>query len=254
MFMLPSGPYKREKLIPRRDTMDDVVWEAIKPGKIQLGSENRTVIFGGIGPKHEVEINYEYEISKYPVKRDLCDKLIADGCNIASESEWFLALRQNKIFGENITEELSDRIANSYWGKICDGSAFIASDWIYRVGRRWRGHKSKEIRIEKSASKSEYYRLIKNKRLKENIEKKAALPHSSDKKRLLMQEILICITVGIIPSFIWAYFNASSDYVREGWLNLVFGGLFIGFFTILFWRPRTKTWLVKDMVFVGKNP
>ena len=30
-----------------------------------------------------VEINYEYEISKYPVKRDLCDKLIADGCNIA---------------------------------------------------------------------------------------------------------------------------------------------------------------------------
>jgi hypothetical protein len=68
-----------------------------------------------------------------------------------------------------------------------------------------------------------------------------------DKYRLLSEELIISLIFGIIPSFIWASFNASPGYISEGWLNLIFGGLFIGVFTIIFWRPRTKTWTVDQM-------
>ena len=70
------------------------------------------------------------------------------------------------------------------------------------------------------------------------------LPDSSDKSRLLFEESSIALIFGIIPSFLWAYFNASDGYILEGWLNLVFGGIFIGVFTVIFWRPKTTSWRV----------
>tara|TARA_B100001250_G_scaffold48512_1_gene37959 strand:+ start:1992 stop:2672 length:681 start_codon:yes stop_codon:yes gene_type:complete len=224
-----------------------IEWEVIEPGKVLLGSDNRTVLFGGIGPKHEVKIDYRFEISKYPVKNNLSDKLILEGCEIASESEWSLAAKQQKIFGNDETEELSDRVNNSYWGKICDGRSFVSDNWIFGVGRRWEVGRCKGFQIEKNGNKSEYFRLVRNKIVLNESQKTNTLPSSPDKSKLLIEEILICFLAGIIPSFIWAYFNASPKYIYEGWLNLVFGGIFVGFFTILFWRPRTKTWLIKEM-------
>ena len=83
----------------------DVEWETINPGRILLGTNNRTILFGGIGPRHEVKIDYQFEICKYPLKKEICEKLLLEGCEIASESEWFLALNQNKIFGNAQNKE-----------------------------------------------------------------------------------------------------------------------------------------------------
>ena len=62
----------------------------------------------------------------------------------------------------------------------------------------------------------------------------------------MFEEIVICALIGIIPSFVWAYFNASPGYIAEGWLNLILGGVFMGLSTAIFWRPRTPTYLEND--------
>jgi uncharacterized membrane-anchored protein YitT (DUF2179 family) len=62
----------------------------------------------------------------------------------------------------------------------------------------------------------------------------------------VFEEIVICTLIGIIPSFVWAYFNASQGYISEGWLNLILGGVFMGLCTGIFWRPRTPTYLEND--------
>ena len=226
----------------------NVEWEIINPGRILLGTNNRTILFGGIGPRHEVKIDYQFEICKYPLKKEICEKLLLEGCEIASESEWFLALNQNKIFGNNEIEEFSDRINNSYWGKICDGSPFISDDWIFRLGCEWKSGKNNIIQIEKENDEVEYPRLVRTTKKISTKQQINILPSSSNKTQIFTEEILICILVGIIPSFIWAYFNASSNYIYEGWLNLLFGGLFFGFSTIIFWRPPTKTWMIEDVL------
>ena len=77
-------------------------------------------------------------------------------------------------------------------------------------------------------------------------EKSPRLPVKFQNNRILKEEILISIFLGIIPSFSWAFFNATKSYIYEGWLNLLFGGLLFGFSTILFWRPIQPTWYINQ--------
>ena len=41
----------------------EIQWIDVEPGKVFIGSDNRSVLFGGIGPRHEVKIDYNFEIS-----------------------------------------------------------------------------------------------------------------------------------------------------------------------------------------------
>ena len=216
----------------------------MEPGKVFIGSDNRSVLFGGIGPRHEVKIDYNFEISFLPVNHEIAEVALQDeDCYVASESEWALAMEKKLISGENQVEELSDRIRGSYWLKYCDGRPFIEDNWLMKVSRTWRSGNSSISSIRKG-EKCEYLRLVKRPKINHNDSSSPKLPASSDKSKLLFEELLISLIIGIIPSFIWAYFNASSGYISEGWLNLIFGGLFIGVFTVVFWRPRTKSWRV----------
>ena len=216
----------------------------MEPGKVFIGSDNRSVLFGGIGPRHEVKIDYNFEISFLPVNHEIAEVALQDeDCYVASESEWSLAMEKKLISGENQVEELSDRIRGSYWLKYCDGRPFIEDNWLMKVSRTWRSGNSSISSIRKG-EKCEYLRLVKRPKINHNDSSSPKLPATSDKSKLLFEELLISLIIGIIPSFIWAYFNASSGYISEGWLNLVFGGLFIGLFTVVFWRPRTSSWKV----------
>ena len=216
----------------------------MEPGKVFIGSDNRSVLFGGIGPRHEVKIDYNFEISFLPVNHEIAEVALQDeDCYVASESEWTLAMEKKLISGENQVEELSDRIRGSYWLKYCDGRPFIEDNWLMKVSRTWRSGNPSISSIRKG-EKCEYLRLVKRPKINHNDSSSPKLPASSDKSKLLFEELLISLIIGIIPSFIWAYFNASSGYISEGWLNLIFGGLFIGVFTVVFWRPRTKSWRV----------
>ena len=53
-----------------------VEWAPVVPGRTEIGSDNRSILFGGIGPKHMVEIGYRYSIAKYPVAFAEAEKLL----------------------------------------------------------------------------------------------------------------------------------------------------------------------------------
>jgi hypothetical protein len=72
------------------------------------------------------------------------------------------------------------------------------------------------------------------------------VPEEADLKAIFKQEVLIAIMIGIIPSFLIPIFRGFSDYVLDGWANLVFGGLCISFASAAIWRPRRPTWYLDD--------
>ena len=222
----------------------EIQWVTVEPGKVFIGSDNRSVLFGGIGPRHEIKTNYSFEISFFPVNYEIAELALQnEDCFVASESEWSLAMDKKLISGENEVEELSDRIRGSYWSKYCDGRPFIEENWLMKVSRTWSNGTPSITSIPKGEG-CQYLRLVKRTKVWDYDSSAPKLPESSDKSNLLFEELLISLIIGIIPSFIWAYFNASTGYISEGWLNLLFGGLFIGVFTVIFWRPRTKSWRV----------
>ena len=225
----------------------DIQWIKVNPGEVFIGSDNRSILFGGVGPRHEVKIDYNFEISYQPVDSETTKVLLQnENYYVASESEWTLAMENSLISGNNGTEELSDKIRGSYWSKYCDGRCFIEDNWLMKVSREWDSGIPKSSLIPKGEN-CDYLRLVR--RNSPNIFEHTAprLPDSPNKSNLLIEELFISLLFGIIPSFIWASFNASPGYISEGWLNLVFGGLFIGVFTIILWRPRTKSWTIEQM-------
>ena len=86
-----------------------IEWVSVAPGRTEIGSDNRSILFGGIGPKHMAEISYRYSITKHPILIEEAEKIIqSKEASLASESEWQLAVDQGAIFGNEELEKLSD--------------------------------------------------------------------------------------------------------------------------------------------------
>ena len=111
------------------------------------------------------------------------------------------------------------------------------------IARTWDSGGASNSPITKDTN-SDYMRLVKRPSNDMFTNESPQLPEFSNKSRLILEESAISLTFGIIPSFLWAHFKASEGYILEGWLNLVFGGIFIGVFTVIFWRPKTKSWRI----------
>ena len=121
--------------------MTEIEWVSIPPGAVEMGSDNRSVLFGNLGPRHIFTINSPFEISKYPVESDLAREVLAqDEAHVASESEWERAMSIGAITGEIGTIEVLADSATNYWGKHCDGRPFIQENPI-RTRRVRRGRK-----------------------------------------------------------------------------------------------------------------
>ncbi len=222
-----------------------VDWADVEPGSVLMGSDNRSVLFGGVGPKHEVVIKYPFRISIRPVSLEEADRMIESSeVEIASESEWELAHSRGLLFAEEgSTEALADT-AQDYWGKACDGRPHRGRGQTPDVLRVWlKGNPSRRLQFPGQGSSSSKVRLV-IRDLSGWAEEPPRVPSSRNSSRILKEEVVICLLFGVIPSFVWAFFNASEGYIREAWLNLVFGGVFIGTLSQLFWRPRQPTWFV----------
>ena len=217
-----------------------IEWVPVTPGRVEIGSDNRSILFGGVGPKHMVQIKYRYSITKHPVLIELAEKLIqSKEADLASESEWQLALDQGAITGDGELEKLSDCCKGDYWGKALDGRPHFIDDWTFHIAKKWSSGKCKMSLLAKGSTEAKFARLVKR---EDNFDLDLSperLPANRDITSLLKEEILIAITVGIIPSFVWAYFNASEGYIQTGWPGLVLGGIILGLSSMLFWRPKT---------------
>ena len=221
-----------------------IQWIDVEPGSVVMGSDRRSIIFGGIGPRHEVKIDYSFKISKNPVEPSLAEIAVEEiEAEICSESEWELANSRGLISGGDWeSEELADS-AQDYWGKACDGRPHFGQRGSPRIIRDWSSRGPKPLSLFPSGLESNSGKrlVIRGQTWSEDP---PIIPNKRGNSRIIIEESIISIVVGIIPSFVWAYFNASPGYIRQGWLNLVLGGIFLGLFTAIFWRPRQPTWLL----------
>ncbi len=233
---------------------DSIEWIEVKPGIVVMGSADRSILFGGIGPRHEVSIGYRFKISRTPVPSIEAMKIIQSSeADVASESEWELANSRGLLSAEiGCIEVLEDR-HHGYWGKICDGRPHYGGNRGLKNLRHW--SKSGPVSIQRPTlsedGKTESVRLV----IREDpvwSDNPLAIPIRKDNQRIMVEEALISLFLGVIPSFIWAYHNAGDGYLREGWLNLIMGGIFFGLFTSLFWRPKQPTWHVKSGTMIKK--
>ena len=123
--------------------MERIDWVVVEPGSTYIGSSNRAVMFGAPGPRHEVSIQYRYEISDSAIKLSEVVTSVESGeVDISSESEWQLAFDRGLISEGLGIEVLQDRLASSYWGKICDGRPFHQRNSSLMVCREWRGREA----------------------------------------------------------------------------------------------------------------
>ncbi len=224
-----------------------IQWADVKPGSVVMGSDDRSVLFGGIGPRHEVSIDYSFRISASPVESEEAARLIRDSeVEVASESEWELAHSRGLLFAnEGTTEELAD-LAKDYWGKACDGRPHEGKGPSPMILRKWGpGRPSPYVSFPGQGPVSSGVRLV----IRDSHswdDSPPRIPAKRNNSRLLAEEVAISLSLGVIPSFVWAYINASDGYIRDGWLNLVIGGVFVGFLTMVFWRPRQPTWRIEN--------
>jgi hypothetical protein len=220
-------------------------WVRVEPGRAELGSQNRSILFGGIGPRHMVEIGYGFEISRNPVEAGRATELLEeDGCELASESEWQLALDRGAITGSDELELLAERFGGDYWGKFLDGRPMLVDDWVFRIVKQWKAGRPSTHLNSQNSQEQGHSRLV---RRDENVEfsaDAARLPLARDTAKLIREEVTIILLAGIIPSFAWAYFNASQEYLKTGWPGLIMGGVVLGLVTAIFWRPKTTSYRI----------
>jgi len=225
-------------------------WVTVEPGSTLVGSNNRSILFGGIGPRHEVSIDYQFRISERPLDFEEFSRIEHDsGMEIVSDSEWELAYSRGLLSGvEGSSESLADS-TQDYWGKPCDGRPFVNGDNSPSLIRKWRSGKAQTLTVFTNRRTeepiSDGVRMV----VREHSgwsKNPLRIPSRRNHSNVIIEEILVCFIVGILPSFVWAFFNASPGYIREGWLNLVLGGFFLSMLTMIFWRPRQPTWHIES--------
>jgi len=260
--------------------VSEIEWIRIEPGTAWLGDERGALMHAGNGPRHEICIEYGFEISAAPITfaqwKKLTGQAVAGehsnhGVNRLtplmieagligvngnprppSEAEWALATNQGAIGpGDVQVEVLSDRPPRSgYWGAPCDGRPWTTpiraggiSDHTAHATRVWQSSGTMRGATPRGVSRPQMgFRLVRS----PVPEKQFNMPKAPSQKDLIVRESIIAILIGILPSFTWAYFNASERYLSESWLNIAVGGVFFSLMTALLWRPKTPIYSLQD--------
>ncbi len=260
--------------------MSEIQWIEVQPGTAWLGDNRGALMHAGNGPRHQIKIESSFEISSEPITfaqwKSLTGNAIAgidsneplnrltplmieaaligtDGyLRPPSEAEWSLAATQGAIKQGSVEiEVLSDRPPRSgYWGAPCDGRPWTppvraggVSDHTAHVTRIWQNKSTVRGATPRGVSRQKMgFRLVRFAEHKEGLK----MPIAPQKSNLILREALIALLIGIIPSFTWAFFNASPEYISSSWLNIVFGGVFFSLMTALIWRPKTPSFHAED--------
>ncbi|MEE2748064.1 MAG: hypothetical protein VX473_06325 [Candidatus Thermoplasmatota archaeon] len=260
--------------------MSEIEWITIHPGTTWLGDKRGALMHVANGPRHEIQIESEFEISSEPITysqwKILTGQAVAGENTDApvnrltplmieaglvgvngdlrppSEAEWALAADQGAIGpGDVQVEVLSDRPPRSgYWGAPCDGRPWTSpiraggiSDHTAHTTRVWRGSGTVRGATPRGVSRPQMgFRLVRTSPPKNELN----MPKYAPKKYILIRESIMALFIGLLPSFTWAYFNASERYISESWLNIAAGGIFFSLMTAFIWRPNTPSYSIQD--------
>ncbi len=250
---------------------NNIKFVKISPGEVFLGKNNGGLFFAAERPKHKVEIKYNFHISEDCISKEEWnivfekkekipnyDKITQDNLEefidilnsknkknkfrLPSESEWELAKSQKNILNmpNNNGELIADQPHVSYWGAPCNGTPWSEENPKaagYSMQLTKTSNSKRGISQHKSHNDKIRFRIIKlPKEHLDSIEN--VLPKEFDRLELVKREVIIATLIGIIPSFIWAYFNASPGYIVSSFGNLILGGVFFSLITGLIIRPR----------------
>jgi len=278
-FILANGISKLERL-EVSESVSEIEWIRVEPGAAWLGDNRGALMHAGNGPRHEIIIESEFEISASPISFTQWKKLTGQAAagedsnhsvnrltplmieagligiggdpRPPSEAEWALAAEQGIIGrGDVQIEVLSDRPPRSgYWGAPCDGRPWLSpvraggiSDHTAHATRVWVGSGTVRGATPRGVSRPQMgFRLVRS----STPENQFNMPNAPSQKDLLIRESFFALLVGILPSFTWAYFNASERYISESWLNIAVGGIFFSLMTAFLWRPKTPTYSLQD--------
>ena len=263
--------------------MDSIEWVKVDPGRVWIGDNRGSLMHVANGPHHEIKIEFEFEISSeiitfsqwakltgQPAAGNTSDETLnrltplmvegglvgLDAIRLPSEAEWALADAQGLITrGDIEVELLADRPPRGgYWGAPCDGRPWTPPmkvgglpDSSAHITRVWRKEHTLRGATPRNVSRPQMgFRLV---RVSKDAykEEPQRLPTFPRKSELLVRESIIAFLIGIIPSFTWAWFNASRSYLSESWLNIAVGGIFFSLMTAFIWRPKTPSYRI------GKN-
>jgi hypothetical protein len=72
------------------------------------------------------------------------------------------------------------------------------------------------------------------------------VPRKADLAGNIKSELIWTMLLGVIPSFAIPWLRGMGDYIYSGWVNLLFGGLCVGFVTGAFWRPKRPVIMFND--------
>ena len=254
----------------------DIEFLSIPAGRVCVGTDKGGWIHASERPRHEVVLP-DFLIMKNPLSTadaakimgeetpdvdaplDLIDsEIIAELCRRIttesegearppSEAEW---QRAQDLAGLNLpcdlTEVLSDHPSSNHRGAPLDGRPRINNENSITLGQRvaYSCHPKKENVLMRCVSPID--RPLQNVVFRISISPKrtskiAIVPEHGDLSSSIRSELLWVFLIGIIPSFAIPMIRGFSDYAVDGWVNLLFGGLCIGFVSGAFWRPRRPT-------------
>jgi len=260
--------------------LSEIEWITINPGSTWLGDNRGALMHAANGPRHEIQIKSKFEISSEPITfaqwKTLTGQAVAGKNSNSpvnrltplmieaglvgvtgdprppSEAEWALAAEQGAISpGEVQVEVLSDRPPRSgYWGAPCDGRPWTPliraggiSDHTAHTTRVWKDSDTMRGATPRGVSRPQMgFRLVRI----FNSTKELNMPKVPPKKELIIRESIMTFFIGILPSFTWAYFNASPGYISDSWLNIAVGGIFFSIMSAFLWRPKTPSYSIQD--------
>ena len=169
-----------------------------------------------------------------------------------SEGEWRIAHEQiNLNYPAKKVEILADSPASNYRGAMMDGSPRKSIGIGPAANHRAaiESHPTKDLVALSSVPMDRSLNDVIARLVISPIRKEPRLmvPKNADFASNLRGELFWMTVLGIIPSFTIPILRGMSDYAINGWPNLLFGGLCIGFVSGAFWRPRRPSITIQEL-------
>jgi hypothetical protein len=169
-----------------------------------------------------------------------------------SEGEWRIAHKQITLnYPAKKAEILADSPTSNYRGAMMDGSPRksigIGPTANHRAAIE--SHPTKDLIALSSVPMDRSLNDVIARLVITPIRKESKLmvPENADLARNIRDELFWITLLGVIPSFTIPILRGMTDYAVNGWPNLLFGGLCIGFVSGAFWRPRRPSITIQDM-------
>ena len=169
-----------------------------------------------------------------------------------SEGEWRIAHQQIILnYPAKKVEILADSPASNYRGAMMDGSPRkslgIGPTANHRAAIE--SHPTKNLVALSSIPMDRSLNDVIARLVITPIrtEQRLMVPDNADFANNLRVELFWMTILGIVPSFAIPILRGMSDYAVNGWPNLLFGGLCIGFVSGAFWRPRRPSITIQDV-------